>query len=85
MDQMRDIVSVAMHIITSDEIGDVESKKSAMELSKFVKDEVVIFEVHRKGLGLTGSTGMPIYDPSSQDGKYAEFYDKKISLAEDTG
>lgn len=85
MNQMRDVVSLAMQIITADNIGDIELKQSALEMAKFVKDQVIVFEMHRKGMNLSASTGMSIYAPASKADKYADYYDNKISLGKDTG
>ena len=85
MDQMRDVVSVAMEIISSDYIGDTDLKQSALEMAKFVKDQVIVFEMHRKGMDLSQSSGMSIYAPKSEAGDYAKFYENKISLGKDTG
>ncbi len=85
MDQMRDVVSLAMEIISSDNIGDTDLKQSALEMAKFVKDQVIVFEMHRKGMNLSASTGMSMYAPSSESGKFGDYYDNKVSLGKDTG
>ena len=85
MDQMRDVVSLAMEIISSDNIGDTDLKQSALNMAKFVKDQVIVFEMHRKGMDLSASTGMSMYAPASEADKYGDFYDNKVSLGKDTG
>jgi hypothetical protein len=85
MDQMRDVVSVAMSIITNDNIGDTGLKQSALDMAKFVKENLVVFEAHRKDMNLSGSAGVSIYAPDSGAEKYGDFYDKKIPLGVETG
>ncbi|MCE1247472.1 MAG: clostripain-related cysteine peptidase [Firmicutes bacterium] len=85
MDQMRDVVSLAMSIITNNNIGDTELKESALNMAKFVRDKIIIFEAHRKDTGLTGSTGMSIYAPASEAEKYGDFYDNKVPLGVSSG
>ncbi len=84
MDQLRDVASVALHIITDDNIGDIELKKSALNLARFTSEKAVIFEMHRKKYGLDQSKGMSIYAPTSEAEGFADYYNK-ISLSEDTG
>ena len=85
MDQMRDIGSVALEIIRNDEIKDKDLKKSALDLAKFVVDEVVIFEMHRKNVGLSDSSGMSIYAPASDADKFTDYYKDSLSLSKETG
>ncbi|MCD4786017.1 MAG: hypothetical protein K8T10_19525 [Candidatus Eremiobacteraeota bacterium] len=85
MNQMRDVVSVTMEIIASDYIADTDLKQSALDLAKFIKDQVVVFEMHRKGMDISGSKGISIYTPTSDADKYADFYENKLSLGKDTG
>lgn len=85
MDQMRDVASVALEIARSPGVKDAELKKAAIDLADFTVKKAVIFEMHRKGIGLSDSGGMSIYAPASEGGKYADFYENKISLSQDTG
>jgi len=85
MDQMRDVVSVALEIMRSPDITDQPLKESARTMAKFVADEVVIFEMHRKNVGLSDSSGISIYAPASEAGKFADFYDGRVSLGQETG
>jgi hypothetical protein len=85
MDQMRDVASVALEVGRARGVQDLELKKSALELAKFTTDKAVLFEMHRKNAGLSDSSGISIYAPASEGEKFAEFYDSKISLAQDTG
>lgn len=85
MNQMRDVVSLTMEIIASDYITDTDLKESALDLAKFIKDQVVVFEMHRKGIDISRSNGISIYAPVSEADKYADLYENKLSLGKDTG
>jgi len=84
VDQMRDVASVALEIARSDGLKDGELKKSALDLAKFVVDKAVIFEMHRKDIGLSDSSGMSVYAPASEAEKYSDYY-KNLSISRDTG
>ncbi len=84
MDQMRDVASVALEIARSDGLKDMDLKKSALDLAKFVVDKAVIFEMHRKDVGLSDSGGMSIYAPASEAEKFSDYY-KNLSISKDTG
>lgn len=85
MDQMRDVGSVALEIIRNDDIKDKDLKKSALDLAKFVVDKAVLFEMHRKDVGLSDSGGISIYAPASEADKYTDYYKNSISLSKETG
>ncbi|MDQ7822498.1 MAG: clostripain-related cysteine peptidase [Candidatus Eremiobacteraeota bacterium] len=85
MDQMRDVISLALSVMKRGEIDDGPLKSSARDLAKFIADKVVIFEMHRKNSGLGESSGMSLYAPAGEAEKYADYYSGKISLGQDTG
>jgi hypothetical protein len=83
MNQMRDLQSLTMEIITSDEIGDIELKKSALKLARQISEKTIIFNMNQKGMGIDRSNGISIYAPTRNGHKYSDYY-STLSLAKDT-
>jgi hypothetical protein len=83
-DQLRDIVSLTECINKNNEIDDEELKKTARSLGDFVKDEVVILNKFREGIGLDDSHGLSVYAPADEADFHLFGY-KKISFVKDTG
>ncbi|MFP4496772.1 MAG: clostripain-related cysteine peptidase [Vulcanimicrobiota bacterium] len=84
MNQMRDVGSLALEIITNPEVKDSDLKKSALETAKFIKDKAVLFEMHRKGVNLHESSGISIYAPIHGSEKFTDFY-SRLTLGKETG